>query len=257
VGSVLGAYADTTDAPALTQPKSTIALLVPALGTRPGGITDGQTFGLSDGRQNLIFEFDGDRSVQPGNIRIDISTASTAAEVAVVIKAVLDTSGLALSTQIVDGDKVYLGLPNAGRFDAIGSTLRSVGVSRALVDGQSISITRTVGAVVTTKVFEIDTNPDPGQVAPGSIRIPVTVSDTQSDIGQKLATAIAFAGLGLEPQHVGDGNVFVGGTSEHTISTANASSVGLFGRPGVQSSTTLDIFGTGSRWSRHCRRHSL
>ena len=244
VGSVLGAYADTTDAPALTQPKSTIALLVPLLGTRPGGVTDGQTFGLSDGRQNLIFEFDGDRSVQPGNIRIDISSASTAAEVAVVIKAVLDSSGLALSTQIVDGDKVYLGLPNAGRFDAIGSTLRSVGVSRALVDGQSISITRTVGAVVTTKKFEIDTNPDPGQVAPGSIRIPVTVSDTQSDIGQKLATAIAFAGLGLEPQHVGDGNVFVGGTSEHTISTANASSVGLFGRPGVQSSTTLDIFGT-------------
>ena len=244
VGSVLGAYADTTDAAALTQPKSTVALLVPALGTRPGGVTDGQTFGLSDGRQSLIFEFDGDRAVQPGNIRIDISLASTAAEVAIVIKSVLDTSGLALATQIVDGDKVYLGLPNAGRFDPIGSTLRSVGVSRSLVDGQSISITRTVGAVVTTKVFEFDTNPNPGLVAPTSIRIPISVSDTQSDIGQKLATAISFAGLGLEAQHVGDGNVFVGGTAEHSISTANASSVGLFGRPGVQSSTTLDIFGT-------------
>ena len=244
VGSVLGAYADTTDAAALTQPKSTVALLVPALGTRPGGVTDGQTFGVSDGRQSLIFEFDGDRAVQPGNIRVDISQASTAAEVAIVIKSVLDTSGLALATQIVDGDKVYLGLPNAGRFDPIGSTLRSVGVSRALVDGQSISITRTVGAVVTTKVFEFDTNPNPGVVAPTSIRIPISVSDTQSDIGQKLAIAISFAGLGLDPQHVGDGNVFVGGTAEHSISTANASSVGLFGRPGVQSSTTLDIFGT-------------
>ena len=244
LGSVLGAYADTTDSAALTQPKSTAALLVPALGTRPGGVTDGQTFGLSDGRLNLIFEFDSDRSVQPGNIRIDISNASTAADVAVVIKSVLDTSGLSLATQIVDGDKVYLGLPNAGRFDVIGSTLRSVGVSRSLVDGQSVSITRTVGSVVTTKVFEFDTNPDPGQVGINSIRVPVSVSDTQSDIGQKLSNAIAFAGLGLEPNHVGDGNVFVGGTSEHTISTANASSIGLFGRPGVQSSTTLDIFGT-------------
>ena len=244
LGSLLGAYADTTDAAALTQPKSTLALLVPALGTRPGGVTDGQTFGLSDGRLNLIFEFDADRSVQPGNIRIDISTASTAAEVAIVIKSALDTSGLSLATQIVDGDKVYLGLPNAGRFDVIGSTLRSVGVSRSLVDGQSISITRTVGSVVTTRVFEFDTNADPGLVGLNSVRIPISVSDTQSEIGQKLSNAIAFAGLGLEPQHVGDGNVFIGGTSEHTISTANASSIGLFGRPGVQSSTTLDIFGT-------------
>ena len=244
VGSVLGAYADTTDSAALTQPKSTTALLVPALGTRPGGITDGQTFGVSDGRQSLIFEFDGDRSVQPGNIRIDISASSTAAEVATAIKAVLDTSGLALATQVVDGDKVYLGLPNAGRFDVIGSNLRNVGVSRALVDGQSISITRTVAGVPTTRVFEFDTNPDPGSVQGNNIRIAISVSDTQSQIGEKLATAIGFAGLGLEPQHVGDGNVFVGGTSEHSISTANASSVGLFGRPGVQSSSTLDIFGT-------------
>ncbi|MCY2983371.1 MAG: Ig-like domain-containing protein [Planctomycetota bacterium] len=244
IGAVLGAYADTTDSAALSQPKTTTALLVPALGTRPGGVTDGQTFGVSDGRQNLIFEFDSDRSVQPGNIRIDISNSSTAAEVALVIKGVLDTSGLALATQIVDGDKVYLGLPNAGRFDVIGSNLRSVGVSRALVDGQSIAITRTVGGVPTTKVFEFDTEADPGRVSANAVRIAISVSDTQAIIGDKLAKAIAFAGLGLEPQHVGDGNVFVGGTSEHSISINNAPSVGLFGRPGVQSSTTLDIFGT-------------
>jgi Bacterial cadherin-like domain/Bacterial Ig domain/Bacterial pre-peptidase C-terminal domain/Dockerin type I domain/GEVED domain len=244
VGAVLGAYADTTDSAALTQPKTTTALLVPALGTRPGGVTDGQTFGVSDGRQNLIFEFDSDRSVQQGNIRIDISNASTAADVALVIKGVLDTSGLALATQIVDGDKVYLGLPNAGRFDVIGSNLRSVGVSRALVDGQSIAITRTVNGVPTTKVFEFDTEADPGRVSANAVRIAISVSDTQAEIGDKLAKAIAFAGLGLEPQHVGDGNVFVGGTSEHSISVNNARSVGLFGRPGVQSSTTLDIFGT-------------
>ncbi|MEQ1826652.1 MAG: Ig-like domain-containing protein [Pirellula sp.] len=242
VGAPLGAYIDTTDAVALVQPKSTFGLLVPSLGTRPGGIVDGQTFGVSDGRQSLIFEFDSDTQVSIGNIRVDISSASTAAEVAVVIKNALDNSGLALATQIVANDKVYLGLPNSGRVDTVNSNLDLVGVSRSLVDGQSITITRTVGAVVTTRVFELDSNGS-GSIA-GSVLVPITVSDTQSDIGQKLATAIRNAGLGLEPQHVGDGNIYIGGTAEYTISVANAPSVGLFGRPGVRGNTTLDIFGT-------------
>jgi len=242
VGAPLGAYVDTTDAVALTQPKSTFGLLVPILGTRPGGVVDGQTFGVSDGRQSLIFEFDSDSQVQLGNVRIDISSASTSAEVATAIKSVLDNSGLALATQIVANDKVYLGLPNSGRVDTVNSSLKTIGVSRSLVDGQSVTITRTVGSVVTTRVFEFDFNSS--TAIPGSVLVPITVSDTQSDIGDKLATAIRNSGLGLEPQHVGDGNIFIGGTSEYTISVANASSIGLFGRPGVQSNTTLDIFGT-------------
>jgi hypothetical protein len=242
VGAPLGAYIDTTDAVALVQPNSTFGLLVPALGTRPGGIVDGQTFGVSDGRQSLIFEFDSDSQVAIGNVRIDISRVSTAAEVATVIKTALDNSGLALATQIVANDKVYLGLPNSGRVDTVNSNLDLVGVSRALVDQQSISITRTVGTTVTTRVFELDTN-GAGSI-PGSILVPITVSDTQSDIGEKLALAIRNSGLGLEPQHVGDGNIFIGGTSEYAISVANAPSIGLFGKPGVGDNTTLDIFGT-------------
>lgn len=241
VGAVLGAYAETSNAPALTQPKQTTGLLVPALGTRPGGIVDGQTFSVSDGRLAVVFEFDSDRSVQPGNVAVDISSASTAAEVAVVLKRALDNAGLALATQIIDGDTVYLGLPNAGRIDVQNTRLLGVGVSRSLVDGQSIVITRTVGNVVTTRTFELTTD---NVVGANSIPVQISVSDTQSDVGTKLSDAIFNAGLGLTPRHVGDGNIFVGGTSEYAISVANAPTVGLFGKPGVQGNTTLDIFGT-------------
>jgi hypothetical protein len=241
IGAPLGAWVDTTDTASINEPVSTIGLLVPILGTRPGGVGDGQFFVVNDGRISRTFEFDGDGVVTPGRTTIDISAASFATEVATLIKAALDRSGLNLTTQIINGDKVYLGLPNAGSVDTLNSRLRSVGISRTLVDGQSVSITRTVAGVATTKVFEFDSN---GTVASGSVPVAIANSDTQSDIGQKLSDAIRDSGLGLTPNHVGDGNISIGGTSEYSISVANASSIGLFGSPGVSGNTTLDILGS-------------
>ncbi len=241
IGAPLGGYVDTTDTPALPQPNSTLALLVPALGTRPGGITDGQTFGVSDGRTSLIFEFDSDRNTAPGNVRIDISAASTPSDVSAALKLALDGSGLGVNASIVDTDKVHLSLPIAGRIDVVNTNLKRVGVARSLVDGQSVTITRTVGSTVATHNFEFTFD---GNVQSGNIPVLITNADTQSDIGNKLALAIRDANIGLQPRHVGDGNIFIGGTEEYAISVANAPTVGLFGRPGIQGNTTLDIFGT-------------
>ncbi len=47
-----------TNFTALTQPATTLALKIPDLGPRPGGITDGQTFTISDGRRTITFEYD-------------------------------------------------------------------------------------------------------------------------------------------------------------------------------------------------------
>lgn len=243
IGAALGSHIDSEFAPSVGQPKETIGLLVPALGTRPGGIADGQTFSVSDGRVAVVFEFDSDTraNVQPGNVRIDISQANTAADVAIAMQASIDGSTLSLTSSIVNGNIVHLGLPEAGRVDVVSTELNIVGVARSILDGQSITITRTVGTTVVTRTFEFTTD----GIVPGNL-IPVlfSVASTQSEIGEALAAAITTAGLGLTPQHVGNGNVIIGGTSEYAISVANAPTVGVFGQPGVQGNTTLEIFGT-------------
>src|SRR5690606_19195054 len=103
----------TSDVPAMNQPNSTLALLVPAEGTRPGGVTDGQTLGISDGRNSYVFEFDADRNTASGNIRIDISLANTADEVAQAIVNAIALSDLGIQATIVDGTKVHLALPTS------------------------------------------------------------------------------------------------------------------------------------------------
>jgi len=120
--------------------------------------------------------------------------------------------------------------------------LLTVGVSRMLADGQSFVITRTVGSVVTSRTFELDFNGVSS--VPNSTLVSLLPTDSQIEVGQKVADAIRNAGLNLDPVHVGDGNISIGGTSEYTISVANAPTMGLFGTPGVQGNTTLDILDT-------------
>ncbi len=112
-----------------------------------------------------------------------------------------------------------------------------VGVSRAISDGQTIDIS--LGG--TTKTFEFTTD---GTVGTGNIAIPFSIQDTEDEIGVRTAGAIATANIGLSPVHVQDGNIALGGTIQHQVSVANAPTVGLFGKPGVQSNTTLDIVGS-------------
>jgi hypothetical protein len=214
---------------------------VPALGTRPGGITDGQTFSITDGRIAVVFEYDSDGTTQPGNVLVDISQANSDNDVAVATQVAIEGSSLAISSSVVNGNVVHLALPNAGRVDVVSTELSIVGVARTIQDGQKITISRNVAGSITTTTFEFTTD---AVVAAGNIPVLFGPADTQSQIGQALADAIAAAGLGLAPQHVGNGNVIIGGSTEYSISVADAPTVGLFGQPGVQGRTNLEIFGT-------------
>ena len=241
IGAPIGTTVDTESAPSIQQPNSTIGLLVPSLGTRPGGITDGQTFSITDGRIAVVFEYDSDGTTQPGNVLVDISQSNSDNDVAVATQAAIDGSNLSLMSSVVNGNVVHLSLPNAGRVDVVSSELNVVGVARTIQDGQTITISRNVAGSITSTTFEFSTD---AAVAAGNIPVIFGPTDTQAQIGQALADAIAAAGLGLTPQHVGNGNVIVGGSSEYSISVANAPTVGLFGQPGVQGRTNLEIFGT-------------
>ena len=241
IGARAGVSVDTTATPAINQPNSTIALQVPTLGTRPGGINDGQTFGISDGRSSFVFEFDSDNAIATGNVRIDISQAATDADVANAMLLALNTVGLGINPTIVGQRNVHLSLTSAGRVDLISTNLSLVGVSRAIADGQTINIQRTTPSGVISRTFEFTTD---ASVASGNIPVAITSADSQEAIGVKLADAIKLAGLELDPRHVRDGNVFIGGSDEYAISVAQAPTVGLFGRPGVRGNSTLEIFGT-------------
>jgi hypothetical protein len=128
IGAPIGTTVDTESAPSIQQPNSTIGLRVPSLGTRPGGITDGQTFSITDGRIAVVFEYDSDGTTQPGNVLVDISQANSDNDVAVATQVAIDGSSLAISSSVVNGNVVHLSLPNAGRVDVVSTELNIVGV---------------------------------------------------------------------------------------------------------------------------------
>lgn len=236
LGAALGTKV-TTSFSRLTQPESTLGLQVPSLGARPGGVTDGQVFSISDGLTTVIFEIDTDNVWSPANNRIDTSSAITANDIATLIIASIKASPLKITPSLVGNDTVYLGLSSVGGVSAQTSRLNVVGVSRSIVDGQSFSIT--LGG--TTKVFEFSTD---ANLQPGNILIPFAIQDTEDEIGLRVAGAVSAANIGMTPVHVRDGNIALGGTPQHQVSVLNAPTVDLFGKPGVQTNSTLEIIGS-------------
>ena len=235
LGADAGVQLDTTFT-TISQPATTLAFKVPALGPRPGGIVEGQTFTVSDGRRTVNFEYDTDSVVAAGNTPLDFRGAATVADLAQLTRLGLANSVLNINPQVIGTDLVYLGLSPSGSASVGTSRLSLSGLARTLTDGQTFSIT----ANSVTRTFEFTRDLT---VAAGNIAIQVSVTDTQDEIGVKVANAIATAGLGLTPTHVSDGNISVGGQASDVINVSTAPSLGLFGKPGVQSQTRLQVFG--------------
>ena len=235
IGAEAGVQLDTTFT-TITQPPTTLAFKIPALGPRPGGIVEGQTFTVSDGRRTVTFEYDTDSTVAAGNTPLDFRGAATVADLTALTAAGLANSSLNISPQVFGTDLVYLGLSPGGSASVGTSRLTLNGLARTLTDGQVFSIQ--AGGVTRTFEFTRDLT-----VAPGNIAIPVSLTDTQDEIGARVATAIAAAGLGLTPVHINDGNISIGGQASDSINVSGSPSLGLFGKPGVQSHTRLQVFG--------------
>ncbi len=221
---------------ALTQPSNTQAFKIHDLGPRPGGITDGQQFVVSDGYRTVTFEFDNNSAVTAGNTPIDVSSASTVADLTALTQAGLANSILNIHPQVVGTDHVYLGLSPNGSASVGTSRLALTGIARTLSDGQVF----TIQGNGLTRTFEFTRDLT---VTPGNIALQVNLTDTEDEIGTRLASAITDAGLGLNPTYVGNGNIAVGGTDNHSIDTTGTPSLGLVGNPGVQSHTRLQVFG--------------
>jgi hypothetical protein len=219
----------------LTQPNGTLALRIPDAGPR-GGVLDGHTFTLNDGRQTLTFEYDTNGTVGSGHVAIDFSTAISAADIAQQTRTAIAGSGLNFKPTVVAGTLVHLGMSPSGSASIDNSKLTVVGVSRTLADGEKFTITGN-GKTVT---FELTRD---ATVASGNVAIPVAASDTQSAIADRIVAAIAAADLGLSPQAVGPGNIAIGGSSDTSIDASAAPGLTLFGKPGVQSKTRLQVFG--------------
>lgn len=234
IGAEAGVQLNTTFS-TLTQPNGTLALRIPDAGPR-GGVLDGHTFTLNDGRQTLTFEYDTNAAVTSGNVPIDFSTAISAADIAQQTQAAIAGSGLNFKPTVVAGTLVHLGMSPSGSASIDNSKLTIVGVARTLADGEKFTIAGN-GKTVT---FELTRD---ATVATGNVAIPVAASDTQSVIADRIVAAIAAADLGLSPRAVGAGNIAIGGTSDTTINASAAPGLTLFGKPGVQSKTRLQVFG--------------
>lgn len=235
IGAESGVRLDTGDAISIDLPRETLAFSVPDNIAR-GILRDGHQFSLSDGRRARTFEFDDDGVVTEGSLGINFTGATSALDVMQLIQASIQSSGLNLTPSILADNLLYIGLPVDGIVEADNSPLNVVGASRTVRDGQTFTISN--GGP--SRRFEFDLN---GSVASGNIAIPFTATTSQNELADRIVTAIQGAGLQLQPRRIGNGNVSIGGTETTLIDVAGAPTIGLFGDPGIQSNTQLQLSG--------------
>lgn len=234
LGAQSGVRLNTTDT-VIDQPRGTLAFEIPANALR-GILRDGQSFSLNNGRRTINFEFDSDGVVASGNVSIDFSAAESLRALATLMQQAIASSPLGIVPSIVADDLLYIGLPEGGSVDAGTSPLTVVGTSRTLRDGQFFSISHQG----LSRTFEFTTD---AAFTAGRVPISITANDSQNQIASRIVQAIRSTDLGLTPTLAGAGNIVIGGDETTLIDISGATDLGLFGRPGIRSSTRLDLFG--------------
>ncbi len=197
---------------------------------------------------------------QAANIPVIVTTTMTASQIASAIRtAVMSQSALGISPVISQISNVVNGVSVAQTIIDLGNSSTTdldIGTSRLLRTGLLLDNNgnRTLtGYDPVVRTFEFDLDPVP-TVTAGNIRIPITNSATQDEIGNLLAAAITGSGLGLDAKHLRNGNVALGGTTQYTIAAFDpvvgnaqptvATNITISGTPGVTSSSTLSIIGS-------------
>jgi hypothetical protein len=84
----------------------------------------------------------------------------------------------------------------------------------AILDGEFFTITSSAGS----QIFEFDRDL---AVQENAVRVVYTVADDADELAQLISDVLASADIGLAPHVRADGEVHVGASSEHTLSTAN------------------------------------
>jgi hypothetical protein len=83
-----------------------------------------------------------------------------------------------------------------------------------ILDGEFFTITSSAGS----QIFEFDRDI---AVQENAVRVVYTVADDADELAQSISDALASADIGLAPHVRDDGEVHVGSSSEHTLSTTN------------------------------------
>jgi VCBS repeat-containing protein len=220
----------------VTQSAENLALLLPAA----GDVAEGQTFTLSDGVTQLTFEFDTNNAVAAGNRFVRINGLTTVAEIVAEIAASINRSGMVADALALNGNLVSIGLPGNGSIVSNNSGLQIRGASRALADGQTITVTDSG----TTVTFEFDYD---GSVTAPRVAILVDLNDSADELAQKVAAAIGaqFPALADQQQFGAyeGGIVALCGTSSTQVSIPAGVPIDLSGEPGVATSSTIEFFG--------------
>ncbi len=139
-------------------------LQIPAIAGVPSGVTDGQSFSIRLGNGGTAtFEFDNNGVVQPGRVAVSFTNTSTLNDIANSIVSAISRSGLGLSPANVGNGLVTIGGDANVRLDATASVLSVVG--------------------------------NPGQSASTIIKVDMSITKTESELANLVASSIRSANL--------------------------------------------------------------
>ena len=238
------------------QVHQTLALQVPVAGGALGDIKDRQVFSLTNGTITRRFEFDRtslNNGVDTNAIAIPFDVNDTGDDIAQTIadKIRAEAPELGLSPRGPNDAPyhdlglgvVHLGALNNHTVDvSLAPALTVLGVPGvAIEDGDLFTIDD--GSKFVT--FELENTVIGDDVAAGNVAVNFRPFDTHEGIAQAIIDAIIAQKLGLAPENLGDGHIFVDGEQRHVLDTVvsptNNTSLSQSGAPGVYPTLGLQL----------------
>jgi hypothetical protein len=189
-------------------------------------LAEGQTITVSNGTQTYVLEFDSGYTLAlPPNAGAGLADGDT------IEVAVTDPVDLSVTTHLFELDSGYSILVPAGGGNP----------TTGLNDGDTFTITH----LGTPVQFRFTKGPGDPLV---NTDLPITDLSSQEEVARLIVLAITNAGIGLSPVYLGNGEIQVGGTSDHTLDTAG-SPLTQAGQPGAQNAgATVIAFSRGMSW---------
>ena len=225
----------------------TLQIQVDEAGAGAGGIEDGEYFTVRNGTDSeVVFEFDSDgQSNHPGginNILIPFSPGvDTQDDIAQLIVAKLADTGsgydLGLSPVNLGEGRVHLGSLQTHQLTLNSLHLVQSGQAGGVAEGGQFLVDD--GSQLVTFEFDSDS---PADVTVGNVPVSFTQADTNEDIADTIVAELIAGDLGLQPVHLGEGRIFVGGGVNHQLTTDSLDTrLTSAGQPGVRPELSLQI----------------
>ncbi|MGE0756179.1 MAG: DVUA0089 family protein, partial [Pirellulaceae bacterium] len=215
-----------------------ISLNVPSGGA--AAIADNETFIVRNGQTIVTFEFDKNNSGSTvvGSRLINLVGNETQGQVAALLASALALPALNLQPANLGNGIVSLGATANHSVNVTNSSLtRSLFVG-GVRDGEQFTVGHRVGNTLSTLTVEFDNN---GQAVAGNTVIPFTSADSHLDLANRIVAAVMNGGVGLDPIHVGQGSVNLGGDASHSLDARLSPSLTASGQAGASPTTTLTI----------------